>query len=187
MKNMKILFLLTVFLGATAFTNTVSERKEVKESTITWTGKKILGAHTGNINLISGYLEMEGDLLVGGNFEVDMTSITNTDLSPDYQAKLVGHLKSNDFFAVEEFPTSNLVITSATKKGNTYSVVADLTVKGITEPVNFELIMGESGARAMVAIDRTKYNIRYGSGDFFDSLGDKTISNNFWLDVVMKF
>jgi polyisoprenoid-binding protein YceI len=185
--TMKTLLLLTVVFGATAFTGPVTERKEVKEGTITWTGKKILGSHTGNINLTSGYLDMDGDALVGGMFEVDMTSITNTDLDPDYQAKLVGHLKSADFFAVEEFPTSTLTIKSATKKGNTYSVLADLTIKGTTKPVNFELVMGTSAARASVVIDRTKYDIRYGSGDFFDDLGDKTISNNFELDVAMKF
>jgi polyisoprenoid-binding protein YceI len=185
--TIKTLLLLTIALAGTAFTINPIERKDVKESTITWTGKKILGSHTGNINLTSGYLEMDGEELVGGMFEVDMTSITNTDLGPDYQAKLVGHLKSGDFFAVEEFPTSTLAIKSATKKGNTYSVVANLTVKGVTEPVNFELVMGVSAARATVVIDRTKYDIRYGSGDFFDDLGDKTISNNFELDVMMKF
>lgn len=185
--TLKTLLLAIVVVSATAFTSAITERKEVKESTITWTGKKILGSHTGNINLTSGYLEIEGDALVGGMFEVDMTSITNTDLDPDYQVKLVGHLKSGDFFAVEKFPTATLEIKSATKKGNTYSVLAHLTVKGVTEPVNFELVMGTTAARATVVIDRTKYDIRYGSGDFFDDLGDKTISNNFELDVMMKF
>lgn len=184
---MKTLLIALVVVSTTAFTSAVTERKDVKESTITWTGKKILGSHTGNINLTSGYLEMNGDALVGGMFEVDMTSITNTDLDPDYQAKLVGHLKSDDFFSVEKFPSATMEIKSAVKKGNTYSVMADLTIKGTTKPVNFELVMGTSAARASVVIDRTKYDIRYGSGDFFDDLGDKTISNNFELDVMMKF
>ena len=184
---MKTLLILAIVFAGTAFTTNTVERKDVKESTITWTGKKILGSHTGTINLTSGYLEMDGDALVGGMFVVDMTSIKNTDLGPDYQGKLEGHLKSEDFFGVEKFPTATLAIKGARKKGNTYNVMADLTVKGITEAVNFELVMGDSAARATVVIDRTKYDIRYGSGDFFDDLGDKTISNNFELDVMMNF
>lgn len=185
--TMKTLLLLTIVLGGTAFTTNPIETKEVKESTITWTGKKILGSHTGTINLTSGYLEMDGDQLVGGVFVVDMTSIKNTDLGDDYKAKLEGHLKSDDFFGVEKYPTATLTIKGARKKGSTYNVMGDLTVKGITEPVNFEIVMGESAARATVVIDRTKYNVKYGSGDFFDDLGDKTISNNFELDVMMNF
>lgn len=185
--TMKTLLLLTIVLVGTAFTTNPIERKEVKESTITWTGKKILGSHTGTIDLKSGYLEMEGDALVGGMFEVDMTSLKNTDLDPDYQVKLEGHLKSGDFFNVEEFPTATLTIKGAKKKGNTYDVMGDLTIKGVTKAVNFQIAMGETGARATVVIDRTKYGIQYGSGDFFDNLGDKSISNNFDLDVIMKF
>ena len=185
--TMKTLLLLTIVLVGTAFTTNPIERKEVKESTITWTGKKILGSHTGTIDLKSGYLEMEGDALVGGMFEVDMTSLKNSDLDPDYKVKLEGHLKSGDFFNVEEFPTATLAIKGARKKGSTYNVMGDLTIKGITEAVNFEIVMGKSAARATVVIDRTKYDIRYGSGDFFDDLGDKTISNNFELDVMMNF
>jgi polyisoprenoid-binding protein YceI len=185
--TMKTLLLLTIVLVGTAFTANPIERKDIKEGTITWTGKKIIGSHTGTINLTSGYLEMDGDALVGGMFEVDMTSITNTDLDPDYQAKLVGHLKSSDFFAVEEFPTATLVIKDVQKKENTYNVMGDLTIKGITETVNFEIVMSTSAASATVVIDRTKFGIRYGSGDFFDNLGDKAISNNFELDVMIKF
>ena len=185
--TMKTLLLLAIVLVGTAFTTNPIERKEVKEGTITWTGKKILGSHTGTIDLKSGYLEMEGENLIGGMFEVDMTSIKNTDLGPDYKAKLEGHLKSGDFFNVEEFPTATLKIKGARKKGNVYNVMGDLTIKGVTENVNFEIAMGETGARATVVIDRTKYGIKYGSGDFFDDLGDKSISNNFNLDVVMKF
>jgi polyisoprenoid-binding protein YceI len=185
--TMKTLLLLAIVLVGTAFTTNPIERKEIKEGTITWTGKKILGSHTGTIDLKSGYLEMEGDKLTGGMFEVDMTSIKNTDLDEGSQAKLEGHLKSKDFFNVAEFQTATMVIKSAKKKGNVYNVKGDFTIKGVTETVSFEIAMGETGARATVVIDRTKYGIKYGSGDFFDDLGDKSISNDFDLDVVMKF
>jgi polyisoprenoid-binding protein YceI len=185
--TMKTLLLLAIVLVGTAFTTNPIERKEITEGTINWTGTKILGSHTGTIDLKSGYLEMEGDNLTGGTFEVDMTSIKNTDMDEGSQAKLEGHLKSEDFFNVAEFPTATLNIKSSTKKGNVYNVKGEFTIKGITETVNFEIEMGETGARATVVIDRTKYGIKYGSGDFFDNLGDKSISNNFDLDVILKF
>jgi polyisoprenoid-binding protein YceI len=185
--TMKTVLLLAIVLVGTAFTTNPIERKEVKEGQITWTGTKILGSHTGTIDLKSGYLEMEGDNLIGGMFEVDMTSIKNTDLDAGSKEKLEGHLKSQDFFNVAEFPTAILNIKKATKKGNVYNVMGGFTIKGITETVNFEIEMGQTGARATVVIDRTKYDIKYGSGDFFDNLGDKSISNNFDLDVVLKF
>jgi polyisoprenoid-binding protein YceI len=185
--TMKTLVLLAIILVGTAFTTNPIEKKEIKEGTITWTGKKILGSHTGTIDLKSGYLEMEGDNLTGGMFEVDMTSIKNTDMEGGSKEKLEGHLKSEDFFNVAEFQTATMTIKGARKEGNVYNVMGDFTIKGITETVNFKIEMGETGARATVVIDRTKYGIKYGSGDFFDDLGDKSISNNFDLDVVMKF
>ena len=185
--TMKTLLLLAIVLVGTAFTINPIERKEIKEGTITWTGKKVLGSHTGTIDLKSGYLEMEGDNLTGGMFEVDMTSIKNTDMDGDSQAKLEGHLKSADFFNVAEFPTATMKIKGARKSGNTYDVMGDFTIKGITETVNFKIEMSEAGAKTTVVIDRTKYGVKYGSGDFFDDLGDKAISNDFELDVDMKF
>ena len=185
--TMKTLVLLAVITIGSAFTNNAIERKEIKEGSITWTGKKILSSHEGTLDLKSGYFEMEGDNLTGGMFVVDMTSLKNTDLEGGSRANLEGHLKSQDFFNVAEFPTATLNIKGASKAGNTYNVMGDFTIKGITETVNFQIEMGESEATATVTIDRTKYGIKYGSGDFFDDLGDKAISNNFDLNVMMKF
>lgn len=185
--TLKTALILAVVIGSTAFTTPTSEKKEIKESTITWKGKKILGSHTGTINLKSGYIELDGDSLIGGEFVVDMTTIVCEDLEGDMKGKLEGHLKSDDFFGVANHPTATLTIKNATKSGNTYNVTGNLTIKGVTEPITFDLEMGESGARTSVKIDRTKYGIRYGSGDFFDSLGDNTISNKFELDVLLKF
>lgn len=183
----KSLVVLAVVFGTAAFTTPTTEKKVIKESTITWKGKKILGSHTGTIDLKSGYLEMDGDALIGGEFIVDMTTLVCEDLEGEMKGKLEGHLKSDDFFGIEKHPTATLTIKEATKSGNTYAVTGDLTIKGTTNPVTFDLEMGESGARTSVKIDRTAYGIRYGSGDFFDSLGDNTISNNFELDVLLKF
>ncbi len=179
--------ILAVAVTAMAFTTPIKKKIDIKESTIEWKGKKILGSHTGTIDLKEGYMEMDNDQLVGGKFVVDMTSLKNTDLKGEYKGKLEGHLKSDDFFGVAEHPTASLVITGATKDGNIYTVTGDMTIKGTTNPITFELIMGETAARTSLKIDRTKYGVRYGSGSFFDSLGDNTISNKFELDVTLKF
>jgi len=130
---------------------------------------------------------MDDQELVGGMFVIDMTSITVTDLEGKYKEKLEGHLKSDDFFGIENHPTSTLTITSASKDGNIYEVNGDLTIKGVTHPINFELEMGESAAITSFKIDRTKYGIRYGSGSFGDNMGDKAISNKFLLNITLKF
>ncbi|MFC7356824.1 YceI family protein [Jejudonia soesokkakensis] len=184
----KSVLILTVAVGATAFTTTMKKTINVETSTITWKGKKVLGSHTGTINLQEGYLEMDGDQLTGGMFVVDMTSINVTDLKAgEGKEKLEGHLKSDDFFGVENFPTATLVINSATKNADGYIVNGDITIKGTTLPIEFDLDMGADFAATSLKIDRTKFNVRYGSGSFFDNLGDNTIADNFELDVTLKF
>ncbi|MBT8256697.1 MAG: YceI family protein [Bacteroidia bacterium] len=187
MKTPKIAIIAAVAVTSAAFTNSIEKKINVAESSINWKGKKILGSHTGTIAFQDGYLSMEGDKIIGGSFVVDMTTINVTDLQGESKGKLEGHLKSDDFFGIENYPTATLVIKDATKSGNTYDVNGNITIKGITEPINFELEMGESAAVASVKIDRTKFGIRYGSGSFTDNLGDKAISDNFTLDVTLKF
>ena len=191
MKNLvKPFLILVVALGAFAFTSPIKKQIDVKESSITWTGKKLIGkAHTGTINLQSGYLEMDGDKLVGGSFVVDMTSIKNTDLSEEYGAKLVGHLSSDDFFGVAEHPTATLAITkiAAGPSENQYYVGADLTLKGITQAIKLTIEMGDGTATTKLKFDRSKHNVKYGSGSFFDDLGDKAISDMIDLDISLTF
>jgi polyisoprenoid-binding protein YceI len=179
-----------VLIFTTVAFTTIKKNVDVEASTVEWTGKKITGsAHYGTIDLKQGYLSLTEDgKLVGGEFVIDMNTIVVTDLSGDGKAKLEGHLNSDDFFGVSNYDTSKLVITEATpKSGNTYAVTGDLTIKGKTEPVTFDMIVNSNTATAKVAIDRTKFGIRYGSGSFFDNLGDNTINNNFTLDVTLKF
>lgn len=183
----KSVLILTVAIGATAFTSTMKKTINVETSTIIWTGKKVLGSHTGTIQLSEGYLEMDGENLTGGMFVVDMTSINVTDLKGESKGKLEGHLKSDDFFGIEKFPTATLVINNATKNADGYIVKGDITIKGTTLPIEFDLDMGEDFAATSLKIDRTKFGVRYGSGSFFDNLGDNTISDNFELDVTLKF
>ncbi|SDS62931.1 YceI family protein [Gramella sp. MAR_2010_147] len=176
-----------IVLATFAFTNTKKEVK-VESSTITWTGEKVTGSHNGTIELESGHLMMEDEKIVGGEFVMDMTSITVTDLSGENKGKLEGHLKSEDFFGVDNHPTAKLVITSAASKGDgKYGIVGDLTIKDETHPITFDLEMSGDSAMTHLTIDRSKYNVRYGSGSFFDNLGDKTIYDNFELDINLKF
>ncbi|MDX1720144.1 MAG: YceI family protein [Salegentibacter mishustinae] len=180
----------TVIVSLLSFTNVKAQENkvEVKDSNIEWEGEKVTGSHEGTIELKDGYFTMENGELKGGEFVMDMTSITVTDLEGEDKGKLEGHLKSDDFFGVNNHPTAKLVITSVAKKSNgTYGVVADLTIKEKTNSITFDLDMDDNSASTELTIDRSKYDVRYGSGSFFDNLGDKTIYDNFELDVELKF
>lgn len=161
---------------------------DVKASTLTWTGYKVTGQHTGNVKIKSGDLIFSGDVVTGGSFVIDVTSITCTDLDAEYGGKLVGHLKSDDFFGADKYPTASLKITRAIPQGDgSYKILADLTIKGKTNPTKFVAKVAKEGnkqvATAEIKVDRSEYDIRYGSGSFFDNLGDKTIYDEFDLNV----
>lgn len=180
---MKILSFIAIMLVFVS-TGAVAKGKKIntETSTLNWLGEKVTGEHSGEIKFKSGQLEFNGDLLTGGQFEVDMTSITNTDLTDaEYNQKLVGHLKSDDFFGVKDYPTSKLVLTSVSPTGGKYNVKADLTIKGQTHPVEFVVSQDGDTFTGTMVVDRTVYNIRYGSGKFFDDLGDKVIYDEFQL------
>ena len=120
-----------------------------------------------------------------GEFIIDMSSITNKDIEdPGYKAKLEGHLKSDDFFGVETFPTAKLEIKSSSAfKNNKGTVNAHLTIKDITHPIKFEVRKDGKWLMAEIVVDRSKYDVRYGSGSFFDNLGDKMIYDDFTMTV----
>lgn len=181
-------FILVLALALVSFTSKTSKKVDVSKSKVTWKGYKVTGSHEGTINLKSGVIELEDDKLIGGNFTMDMTSINTTDIKGEYAKKLDGHLKSDDFFGTDNYPTSTLKITdSESKEKNTYSVTADLTIKGKTHPVTFNISINGSKATANLKIDRTKYDIKYGSSSFFDNLKDKAIDNEFDLTVDLQF
>lgn len=161
-----------------------------EESKVEWLGKKVTGQHNGVIGLKGGRLEMEDEKLVGGIFTIDMASIDCTDLSGDSKGKLEGHLKSDDFFGVATYPTATFVITKAVPQGpGKYKVVGNMTIKGKTEEIQFGADVAEKdgkiAANATITIDRSKFDIRYGSGSFFDNLGDKTIYDDFDLTISL--
>jgi polyisoprenoid-binding protein YceI len=165
--------------------NAVVEKSEVK-----WNGKKVAGEHFGTIGVKSGNLVINKNKVTGGKFVIDMNSITVTDITdPEYNGKLVGHLKSDDFFSVEKHPTATFELKSlapiakaAAGKPN-YKVNGLLTIKGITKPVQFPATItvkdGVANAKADVTVNRAQYDVKYGSESFFGSLGDKAIMDDF--------
>jgi len=173
-----------------AFTTIENEKKAIKVETskVTWKGYKVTGSHQGSIAIKEGQLTFKEDKLVGGEFTIDMSSIENTDLEGDYKAKLEGHLKSDDFFGVEKFPTATLVFKKVKSTGkNSYEVTADLTIKDKTNPVTFDISIYGNKATANIKIDRTKFDVRYGSTSFFDDLQDKAIYDEFDLISDLEF
>ena len=162
-------------------------------ATVKWEGSKITGSgHYGTIDLKESMLQMDGDKLVGGSFKVNMSTIKSTDLSGNMAAKLEGHLKSDDFFGVENYPEASFIITKV-KPGsekNEFHVKGDLTIKKTTKQVDFPVTIswndGQAVASATITIDRADFDVRYGSDRFFDNLGDKAINNEFTLNVDLR-
>lgn len=165
---------------------------DAKASTFKWHAKKVTGEHMGTANISGGNIVVEKGIITGGTVEVDMTSINATDLEGEYKGKLEGHLKSDDFFSTAKNPKSTLTIKKVeaikgSKTAENYTVTADLTVKGITKEVVFPAIISVKGnsatASADFMIDRTQFDIKYGSKSFIEGIGDKAIDDNFNVKV----
>ena len=197
----KIILLMSVIVLGGFSTKAIAKHNEskliinTKVSNVDWIGKKVTGQHTGSISIKEGTLHLHDGNLSGGKIIMDMTSISSTDMEGEMAKKLIGHLSSPDFFDVKSHNTATLEITNVKKwydeKGveliNKKYIVGTLTVKGITKPIEFlstsELKDGKLAAYAEVKIDRTLYDIKYGSGKFFEDLGDKAIDDEF----IVKF
>lgn len=156
------------------------------QSTLKWTGRKKIGkTEEGTVLIAEGEITVEDGKITGGKFTIDMNSISSTNLKGAMKEKLEGHLKSDDFFSVEEFPKANFEIT----KVEDGSVTGNLTVKEITNAVSFpadiEISEDEITAKAQFEIDRSKWNVRYGSGSFFDNLGDDLILDEVGIELEL--
>ena len=188
MKNLKTIAVALITVVSFSVNAQTTKKVNVEKSKIEWTGKKVTGQHNGTINLKEGALVFKGKTLAGGNFTVDMTSINTTDLEGGMKGKLDGHLKSDDFFGVANHPTAKLVFKTLADKGNNvYTITADLEIKGKTNPIVFDMTVNNDTATTKLTVDRAKYDIKYGSGSFFENLGDKTIYDEFELDVTLSY
>ncbi len=187
MKNLIILLIIFTMMNIEKEANAqVRLNADLQNTNLSWVGEKVLGEHTGTIKLKSGWINWDNNRITSGEFTIDMTTIKDDGAS----TKLESHLKSDDFFGVEKFPETRIVIKGSDpfEKG-TAIVRGDLTIKGITHPIEFKAAnqKKEDGTwfYASIIVDRTKYNVRYGSGSFFDNLGDRTIFDEFVLKVTL--
>lgn len=178
------------FSSSLLASNTLNLNAE--KSSIKWEGKKVVGRHFGKINPKNGIITIEDNKITAGNVNVDMTSIVVEDLEDKAtNAKLTGHLKSDDFFSTEKNTTSTFKLKSVKENAGKYTVTGDLTIKGNTNSVSFtpEVMIKDNMVtlKGKLVVDRTKFDIKYGSGSFFDNLGDKAIDNDFTLDLNLQF
>jgi len=159
------------------------------QSEINWIGRKVTGVHNGTIAIKSGELVLNSNKLSGGKFTIDTTSIIILDVTDEgTNAQFAGHLASDDFFSSEKHPEAFFVITAVSPKDNgNYDITGDLTIKGITNEVSFvaniSLNENKLTASGKIVIDRTKYDMKFRSGNFFQNLGDTLIYNDFDLNV----
>lgn len=162
-----------------------------ESSTVNWTGKKVLGLHTGTINISSGTIDINNGNIDGSEVVIDMTSLTITDISdPQTLQDFRNHLWDDDFFSIEKYQTSSLKIEHGEMVDDKeYKLSGQLTIKDITRPVTFrakiEVLTDFLYSTGELQIDRTLYNIRYGSGKFIENLGDKLIYDEFILQFKL--
>lgn len=186
---------LIAVIAILAVTQLTAQKRYVADPSATvikWYGEKIIGSnHTGTINLVEGWLTSDGKSISGGEFVVDMKSIKDEDIKDaGSRAKLEGHLKSDDFFGVEKFPLSKLVLDGSSQFTDGKAIVkGSLTIKEATHPVEFTVQESRSGDlltyTATITFDRSLYDVRFGSGKFFSNLGDNAIRDEIKLDVSL--
>lgn len=183
MKTFKLIALLLVASTLSVLAQKINIKPT--DAVVIWTGGKIGGSHTGEIKVKSATLELKAGNIVAGNVVIDMNSMTCTDIeNKTYNQKLIEHLLSDDFFGVEKFPTATFKITKANKfKNGKATVWGSLTIKDKTENISFEVLKSKNVYSTQLKVDRSKFDVRFGSNTFFDNLGDKAIDNIFTLDI----
>jgi polyisoprenoid-binding protein YceI len=180
--------LMAVMASLLLLSSLSAQTLNVSEAEIHWKGSKSYEYHEGTLNISSGSLTFKNDVLVGGNFTVDMNSILCTDLPEKDAAKLVRNLKSNNFFAVAKHPEANLTFTSITVTDGGYEVTGDFTIRGITNSEIFMLQIEDNKATADLKIDRSKYNIKFASGSFFKQVNTYyRLSKNLFFEEFFTY
>lgn len=181
-----------------AFVSTANDggnhyKVDTEKSVIKWVGKKVGGQHSGDLTFKNGELELKEGKISAASFTTDMNSMTCSDMDGQYGEKLIGHLKSADFFDVENHATAKFEMTSFTSNNDgTGTMVGKLTIKGISQeisvPVSYKAGKGMIALRGDVKFDRTKFDIKYGSASFFDGIKDKAINDEveFSFTIVAK-
>ncbi len=189
MKTIKKLVAITfILLGAIAIAQAQIFVVNKNQSTVKWNGKKVGGEHYGTIKFNNGSLQLNNGQISTAVFEIDMNSIVCDDITNEgSNQRLVNHLKSDDFFSVSTHPTSRFSLSRVRKlSGNEFEYTGNMTIKGITHPVTFNATTEVNGstlrASGTMVIDRAKFDVRFGSGSFFQNLGERLIYDDFTLD-----
>ena len=158
-------------------------------SKLKWTGTEITSkTHYGSLIFKSGTITIKNNKPVKGEFVVDMTTLKNEDVPEAYRGRLEGHLKSDDFFSVEKFPKAVLKINSSSSlNSEKYNLEGDLTIKGITHPISLSITTMKNKWIANLTFDRSKYDVRFRSGTFFENLGDKLIYDDIIIESELIF
>jgi polyisoprenoid-binding protein YceI len=192
MKN----YVLILFLISLKYSLIIAQSENysinTEKSNINWFGEQITGKkHFGLLKFKKGVLVLSGtgrnsNKVIAGNFTVDMTSLTVEDLTGSSKERLQGHLKSDDFFSTEKFKDAFLEITNSGEISNgVQKLSGDLIIKGLKHPVSFTFKLEDEIIISNLSFDRTKYDIRFRSGTFFENIGDKLIYDEIKLEVVL--
>ena len=191
MKNyFTISIITTILIFTTLSINAQEKLLNIESSVIRWYGEEITGKqHYGDLKFSSGNIQINNKIVSSGNFIVNMNSLTVEDLSGGGKKRLEGHLRSSAFFGVSDHPQASLNISSMIEiDGDSQILDGELTIKGITHPINFSIkLNSENNASALLVFDRSKYDVRFRSGSFFDELGDKLILDDIKLEVALEF
>ena len=191
----KLFYISLLFLFSNSiFSQTLSQSINITKSNVKWYGDEITGKqHYGSLKFKEGNIILTGtgkisDKIISGNFVVDMTSLNVEDLTGRGKTSLEGHLKSDDFFSVNKFNFAYLKILKSNDPVNGVQTInGDLTIKGISHPVTFTMELNGKKAKSNLIFDRTKYDVKFRSGNFFQNLGDKLIYDDIKLEVNLEF
>jgi polyisoprenoid-binding protein YceI len=191
LKSIAAATLLGALVFGSSFTGKLSTDLKVNtaKSNLHWFATKVTGKHDGTVKLSAGTIKTDGKTVTGGSFDVDMSTLVVLDITDkETNGKLLGHLMSDDFFSAAKHKTAHFDISKVVSKGGAnYDVTGDLTIKGIKNEVTFPATITASAksvtAKAKITLDRTKWDIKYGSGKFFEGLGDKVIHDDFVIEL----
>ncbi len=190
--SISTLMLSVALVFSTSVTKAVGDKTvkiNTEKSKILWLGKKVTGQHNGSIKIQTGEIRINNDKIVGGKIYIDMKTIACEDIKDEkWNSKLVGHLNSEDFFGSEKHPTSSFEIVfvqplEKAVEGMNVKITGNMMIKGIVRsisfPANVSINKGKVTGTGTAVLDRTEFDIKYGSGKFFEGLGDKAIYDDF--------
>jgi polyisoprenoid-binding protein YceI len=174
--------------AANATESNVSYTITAAESSVKWKASKITGdGHSGTIAIKSGTISTGNSMITAGNFQIDMSTIAILDeIDEEMTGKLLGHLASPDFFDVANNPMAKFEISNVTADSLTGNLTIKAITKSITIPYTWSVVEGVATATSKFSIDRSQWEVKYGSSSFFKGLGDKVINDEIEFDVTLK-